>query len=96
MDRSRDDLVAFDRQAAEQGGWLPEQVGPPPLPQHGRAGRPPLPPTGPMARSPLCFTRSVAGTTGYLSLSFPSDLGEGAGNDYTIEINASHDDRGGC
>jgi hypothetical protein len=94
---ARDDVMAFYRRAAEQGGWRLEQIDPPPFPQREQADHPPLPPTGRVtARSPLCFSKSVAGTTGYLSLSFPSDLGEGTGNDYTIYISASNDDEGGC
>ncbi|WP_222721451.1 hypothetical protein [Actinomadura sp. HBU206391] len=105
---ARDDVVAFYRQAVEQDGWRLEQVDPPVLSQRGSEGPPPLtqgehahrqppPPVGPVAaRSPLCVTKSIADTTGYLSLSFLGDLAKGEGNHYSIEITASHDGEGGC
>lgn len=80
----RSSIVAFYRDAPVKDGWTLQREDDHPV----GAG---LVASG----SSLCFTKPVDGTTAYLSIWFPSDFGD-PGNDYGVEVTASHDGGAWC
>lgn len=77
-------VVAFYRNAAPGAGWTLRSEDPSPV-QPGKL----------VTSSRLCFTKTIEGTSGYLSLSFPSDFGDNS-REYSLELTASHDGTASC
>ncbi|MGH3115923.1 MAG: hypothetical protein ACRDQ2_02195 [Gaiellales bacterium] len=82
---ARVNVIDFYRTAAPEQGWALHSENANPVPAEGLV----------VSAARLCFTKTVDGVTGYLSIWFPRDFGAKT-RDYGVEVTASHDGAASC